>query len=120
MTEAKRRVKRGRALVAGTALALISGVAAANAAEYVVTISGDEGATFGGTCLLVSAHEPASYKASGTVPLQLAFAGDLISCAIQKKTGTGHLRIVIKNTAGHVVADSSQEQPFGVVLAAGR
>jgi hypothetical protein len=109
-----------QAIAAATALACILCVGPARAAEYTVTITGDDGASFGGTCLSVIAHQPASHPAAGTVPVTLELAGDLISCAIQKKTGTGHLRIMIKDATGQVVADSSQEQPFGVVLAAGR
>jgi len=90
------------------------------AADYAVTIGGDEGISFGGTCLLVTEGGYAKHEASGTVPLTLTFSGDLISCAIQKRTGSGHLRVVIRRAGGEVVADSSQEQPFGVILAAGR
>ena len=107
-------------MIAVAALALALPIGPAGATDYTVSITGDAGASFGGTCLSVTAHEPASHRAAGTVPLTLRLAGDLVSCAIQKKTGSGHLRIVITNARGEVVADSSQEQPFGVVLAAGR
>jgi hypothetical protein len=103
-----------------TALALMLSIGSADAADYTVTITGDDGTSVGGTCLSVTAQVPASHRASGPVPLTLRLAGDLVSCAIQKKTGSGHLRVVITNAGGAVVADSSQEQPFGVVLAAGR
>jgi hypothetical protein len=117
----RRPKTRGQGAVAAvTALALVLWFGPADAADYTITISGDAGASFGGTCLSVTAHQPASHRAAGTVPLTLRLAGDLVSCAIQKKTGSGHLRIVITNAHGEVVADSSQEQPFGVVLAAGR
>jgi hypothetical protein len=105
---------------AAAALALLLSIGSAGAADYTVTITGDDGTSVGGTCLSVTAQEPASHRASGAVPLTLRLAGDLVSCAIQKKTGPGHLRIIITNARGEVVADSSQEQPFGVVLAAGR
>jgi hypothetical protein len=108
------------ACAVATALALMLSIGPSRAADYTVTITGDDGTSVGGTCLSVTAQEPASHRASGTVPLTLRLAGDLVSCAIQKKTGSGHLRIVITNASGAVVADSSQEQPFGVVLAAGR
>jgi hypothetical protein len=108
------------AVIAATALAVLLPIEPAGAADYTVTITGDDGTAVGGTCLSVTAHQPASHGASGIVPLTLRLAGDLVSCAIQTKTGSGHLRIVITNARGEVVADSSQEQPFGVVLAAGR
>jgi len=117
--DAKRRTRLGRVLAAAL-LVCISCSGPASAAEYTVTISGDDGASFGGTCLSMTANQPTSHPASGSVPLTLRLVGDLVSCAIQKKTGSGHLRIVIRNAVGNVVADSAQEQPFGVVLAAGR
>ena len=101
-------------------LALLAGCDAAVGGEFTVEIGGAEGATFGGTCLLITADKNANHEASGTAPLTFEFAGDLISCAIQKKTGFGRLRIVIKDTSGHIVAQSSDVQPFGVVIAAGR
>jgi|ERR1051325_9914956 len=113
------RVQLGGIAAATTLLSLLTAVPVI-AGDYAVTISGDEGTSFGGTCLLMTANEYAKRQASGIVPLTLNFTGDLISCAIQKKTGTGHLRIVIRRAGGEIVADSSQEQPFGVVLAAGR
>jgi len=117
--DARRTTGRGRALAAATVLALGVWGAPACAGDFTVTITGDAGASFGGTCLTVTAREPASHRMSGPVPFTLRLSGDLVSCAIQRKT-PGHLRIVITNANGDVVADSSQEQPFGVVLAAGR
>jgi hypothetical protein len=90
------------------------------AGEYIVEISGTEGTAFGGTCLLITANNSTNYAASGSVPLTLAFSGDIISCAIQKKAGSGHLHVAIKHSGGHVVAESSKVLPFGVVIAAGR
>ena len=101
-------------------LALLAGHDAAIGGEFTVEIGGAEGATFGGTCLLITADKSANHEASGTAPLTFEFAGDLISCAIQKKSGPGQLRIVIKNISGQIVAQSSDVQPFGVVIAAGR
>jgi hypothetical protein len=101
-------------------LALLAGCDTALGSEFTVEIGGAEGATFGGTCLLITADRSANHAASGTAPLTFEFAGDLISCAIQKKSGSGQLRIVIKNISGQIVAQSSDVQPFGVVLAAGR
>jgi hypothetical protein len=90
------------------------------AGEYIVEISGTEGTVFGGTCLLITASHNTNHAASGSVPLTLAFSGDIISCGLQMKTPSGRLRIVIKNASGHVVAESSEVHPFGVVIAAGR
>lgn len=90
------------------------------AGEYSVEITGTEGTAFGGTCLLITANNNKNYAASGSVPLTLAFSGDIISCGLQMKTPAGHLRIVIKNADGRVVAESSAVHPFGVVIAAGR
>jgi hypothetical protein len=90
------------------------------AGEYTVEITGTAGTAFGGTCLLITANNNTNHAASGSVPLTLAFSGDIISCGLQIKTPSGHLRIVIKNADGHVVAESSAVQPFGVVIAAGR
>jgi hypothetical protein len=110
----------GQARTAIMVLALLAGCRTAVAGEFTVEIGGAEGATFGGTCLLITADKNANHAASGTVPLTFEFAGDLISCAIQKKSGPGQLRIVIKNISGQIVAQSSDVQPFGVVIAAGR
>jgi hypothetical protein len=109
-----------QAAAAIAVLALLAGRNAAVGGEFTVEIGGAEGATFGGTCLLITAGKTANHDTSGTVPLTFEFAGDLISCAIQKKAGPGQLRIVIKNTGGHIVGQSSDVQPFGVVIAAGR
>jgi len=50
-------------------------------------------------------------------PITLAFSGDLISCAIIRKSGSGELRVAIKSAGGRVVAESSDLLPFGVVIA---
>jgi len=111
-------IKQARAVM--VVFALLAGYDTAIGGEFTVEIGGAEGATFGGTCLLITADKSANHEASGTAPLTFEFAGDLISCAIQKKSGPGQLRIVIKNISGQIVAQSSDVQPFGVVIAAGR
>jgi hypothetical protein len=108
------------ASAAMTALALLAICETAIAGEFTVEIGGAEGTAFGGTCLLVSAGKNAKHETSGMVPLTFEFAGDIISCAIQRRGGSGELRIVIKDHGGRTVAESSQTQPFGVVMAAGR
>jgi len=117
--DANERARHGRTLLAA-ALVLAFWIGPACAADYTIRITGDDGATFGGTCLSMVAQQPSRQPASGTVPHTLQLSGDLVSCAIQKRTGSGHLRIVIRRAGGEVVADSTQQQPFGVVLAAGR
>ena len=111
-------IKQARA--ATMVLALLAGCDTAVGGEFTVEIGGAEGATFGGTCLLITADRTANHETSGTAPHTFEFAGDLISCAIQKKAGSGQLRIVIKNVSGQIVGQSSDVQPFGVVIAAGR
>lgn len=106
-------------LLAATALVLGSGPGLV-AGEYIVEIGGTEGAAFGGTCLLITANNGTSYVASGVVPLRLQFSGDIISCAIQRKTESAHLEMVIKDSTGSVVAASTESRPFGIVIAAGR
>jgi hypothetical protein len=106
-----------------TAVALLTGLVWCEpllAGDYVVEIGGADGATFGGTCLLISPDRTESRKASGTVPLTFELSADGISCAIQKKSGAGDLSLVIRGADGHVVARSSEVQPFGIVMAAGR
>jgi hypothetical protein len=88
--------------------------------EYIVEISGSDGTAFGGTCLLITANNNRNFSASGAVPLVFEFSGDVISCAIQRKTGNGDLRMVIRSSRGRVVAESSKVLPFGVIMAAGR
>ena len=88
--------------------------------DYVVQIGGTAGTPFAGTCLLVDGDGHTNHDAVGTVPLTLTFSGDLISCAIVRKTAAGEISMTIKTTDGRVVAESSQVQPFGVVMAAGR
>ena len=105
--------------MAAAALALASGRTLV-AGEYIVEIGGTEGTAFGGTCLLITANDRSSHAASGSVPLVLRFSGDVISCAVQRKTGAAHLRIVIRNSEGRVVGASTETLPFGVVTAAGR
>jgi hypothetical protein len=90
------------------------------AADCTVAIDGAAGATFGGTCLLVIAKEAARHTVSGPVPATFSFSGDIISCAVQKRTGHGALQVLIKGADGHVVAQSADVLPFGVVLAGGR
>lgn len=108
-----------RTLLAAAMLASMSGQTLV-AGEYIVEIAGTQGIVFGGTCLLVTADKTTNYPASGSPPLTLRFSGDLISCAIQRKAGAGTLRMVIRNAAGQVVAESSKVLPFGVVIAGGR
>ena len=88
--------------------------------EYIVDIGGTDGVVFGGTCLLITANNNTNHAASGSTPLTLKFSGDLISCAIQRKAGSGALHMTIRNAAGHVVAESSKALPFGVLIAGGR
>jgi hypothetical protein len=90
------------------------------AADYTVAIDGDAGATFAGTCLLVIAKEAARRTVTGPVPATFSFSGDIISCAVQKRTGRGALHVQITGADGHVVAQSADVLPFGVVLAGGR
>ena len=108
-----------QALLVGAALILPFSGETLIAADYTVEISGAEGAV-GGTCLLVTANQNAQRDVSGTVPLKFELSADVISCAVQRKAGSGYLHIAIRNPGGHVVAESSQLQPFGVVMAAGR
>ena len=110
----------GSALSAAAMLTLLSGSPCVRADDYLVQVGGTDGIPFGGTCLVVVGDSNTKHEAIGTVPLTLAFSGDLISCAIIRKAGAGHLRVVIKNTAGRLVAESSDIQPFGVVAAGGR
>ena len=110
----------GQTLSAATVLTLLSGHQPILAADYLVQIGGAEGTPFGGTCLVMTGDTHANHEAKGTVPRTLEFSGDLISCAIQKRGGNGDLRIVIKDTGGRIVAQSSSVQPFGVVMAGGR
>jgi len=105
---------------AAIVLTLLSGYEMLVAGEYTVEIAGPAGTAFGGTCLLIAASQNASHDVSGTVPRTLEFSGDLISCAIQRKSGSGGLHVVIKRPSGEVVAESSDVQPFGIVMAAGR
>lgn len=109
-----------RALSAAIVLSLMSGHQTLVAGEFTVEIAGVAGTAFGGTCLLIVASNNASHDVSGTVPRTLEFSADLISCAIQKKAGAGGLHMVIKRASGEVVAQSSDAQPFGVVMAGGR
>jgi hypothetical protein len=102
------------------AAASLSCGGAACASDYIVEIGGTPGTPFAGTCLLVKGDGHANHDAVGAVPLTLAFSGDIISCAIVRKTGAGELRMVIKSADGRLVAESSHAQPFGVVMAAGR
>jgi hypothetical protein len=90
------------------------------AGEFIVEIDGTQGTSFGGTCLVTTADQFKNHAASGSVPLTLEFPGDSISCAIQRKSGSGDLHMVIKNPGGRVVAETSEMLPFGVLLAAGR
>jgi hypothetical protein len=111
------------ALIAGPVSALLALLALGSpllAGEFKVDISGNAGTTTGGTCLVVSGKETRSHKASGAVPLSYVFSGDLISCAIQRKSGAGALRVTIKDASGRIVAESAETLPFGVIIAAGR
>ena len=109
-----------KVMCAAVLAAWLWGGRAARANDYVVEIGGTAGTSFAGTCLLVKGDGHANHDAVGTVPLTLTFSGDIISCAIVRKTAAGDIRMLIKTTEGRVVAESSQVQPFGVVMAAGR
>ena len=99
--------------------ALLLGADPLVAGEYTVEISGAAG-TVGGTCLCVTASQTEKREVSGTIPLKLELSGDLISCAILRKAEPGDLHLVIRNSGGRIVAESSEAQPFGVVMAAGK
>lgn len=98
----------------------VASVTPLRAADFTVAIEGDAGATFGGTCLLVIAKEAAKHAVTGAVPAIFSFSGDIISCAVQKRTGSGTLHVQITGADGHVVSKSDDVMPFGVVLAGGR
>jgi len=109
----------GRRLPAGIML-LLSTCGPVVAGDYIVEIGGTKGVPFGGTCLLIHGNDYTNHNATGTVPLKLVLSGDIISCAIQRKTPSGNLRILIRTTDGRIVDESSVVGPFGVVMAAGR
>jgi hypothetical protein len=113
-----RRILIRRILLAAALWALAS--AETRAGEFIVEIDGTQGTSFGGTCLVTTADQFKNHAASGSVPLTLEFPGDSISCAIQRKSGSGDLHMVIKIPGGRVVAETSEMLPFGVLLAAGR
>ena len=114
-----KRILVRRILLAAALWALASGETL-RAGEFRVEIDGTQGTTFGGTCLVTTADQFKNHAASGSVPLTLAFPGDSISCAIQRKSGAGDLHMVIRIPGGRVVAESSEALPFGVLIAAGR
>jgi hypothetical protein len=87
--------------------------------EYIVEVGGTPGTHFAGTCLLFKGRDHSSHAAAGKVPLKLAFSGDLISCAIQRKDADGAIHLSIVTQDGRTVAISAAPQPFGVVTAAG-
>jgi hypothetical protein len=90
------------------------------AGEYAVEVGGTRGIRIAGKCLLISEDKSTSHDVSGTVPLILEYSGDVISCALQRKAGTGTLQMVIKDKGGRLVAESSEMQPFGIIMAGGR
>lgn|GEM_PF-6315551 len=108
------------ALSAAALFGLLLGCDTAAAGDYLVELSGTEGAPFGGVCLTITGGTQASRPIAGTVPATFGLSGDIVSCAIQRKAGSGQLHMVIKNTDGRVVDESPAGQPFGLVMAAGR
>jgi len=111
---------RARSLAATAVLISLSCSGEVNAGEYIVKVAGVDGTAFAATCLLLSADQARRYDVTGTVPRALEYAGDLISCAIQRRAGAGALQVVITTPEGRTVAKSSGNQPFGVIMAAGR
>jgi len=111
------RMKRPCVMLAASAVILLG--ARAHASDFTVEIGGTRGTEFAGTCLLVSGKDHANRDAVGAVPLTLKFSGDIISCAIVRKTAAGQIRMTVKTAEGRLVAESA-EMPFGVVMAAGR
>jgi hypothetical protein len=107
---------------AGALLAVISGASAGLCGDYVVQITGPAETSVGGTCLTVTSDRNQSHIASGTVPLILHLPGDVVSCAVQKKTGSGSgpIQISIREANGRLVQQSAQTLPFGIVMAGGR
>jgi hypothetical protein len=107
-------------LSAATLLSLLLTCGTGVASDFIVEIGGTDGTPFGGTCLLVTGNSYVKHEAIGTTPLTLELSADVISCAIQRRGGSGDLRISIKDTSGRLVATSAGVQPFGVIMAAGR
>ena len=105
---------------AGALLAVISGASAGLCGDYVVQITGPADTPVGGTCLTVTSNRNQSHDASGIVPLTLHLPGDVISCAVQKKTGSDPIQISIREANGRLVQQSAKVLPFGVVIAGGR
>jgi hypothetical protein len=108
------------ALSAAALLILAFGCDGAAAGDYVVELSGTAGAPFGGVCLTITGGTHASSAVAGTVPGTFGLSGDTVSCAVQRKAGSGALHMVIRNADGRVVDQSPAAQPFGIVMAAGR
>jgi hypothetical protein len=101
-------------------LALLLACETVCAGDYVVEVSGTEGTPFGGVCLMITGDNHATRVVAGAAPRAFDLSGDIVSCAIQRKAGQGHLHVLIRNTDGRVVDESPGMLPFGVFTAAGR
>jgi|GEM_PF-4251157 len=87
-------------------------------ANFIVKVSGTSGLRFSGSCATTTISGTAISKSlDGVVPAEYTISGAIVSCAFQKQSAEGVLKVeIIKD--GKVVAQSDTSATYGVVSVA--
>ena len=101
-------------------LLLICGCAGVVESDFVIKVSGTSGLEFSGSYMVTMAGgESVSKSVDGIVPAQYTVRGTIVSCAFQKQSEAGTLRVEIAK-GGKVVSESETSAAYGVVSVATR
>jgi len=86
--------------------------------NFTIKVSGTSGLEFSGSYMTVMAGGSSTSKSvEGTVPAEYNVSGSIVSCAFQKQSEGGTLKVTIIE-GGKVVSESETSAAYGVVSAA--
>jgi len=86
--------------------------------DFIIEVSGTSGLQFSGSYMSVtSGGQSTSRSVDGIVPAQYSISGYIVSCAFQKKSEGGTLKVRILKD-GKVVSYSETSATYGVVSVA--
>lgn len=118
-TTIRGRVKRVLlcTLVLGLLLSMI-GCVGLMESDYTISVLGSDDLRFSGSYMVTTAGGKAmSRSVDGIVPAHYRVRGVIVSCAFQKQSELGSLRVVISK-GGKIVAQSETSAAYGVVSVA--
>lgn len=82
---------------------------------YTITIDGEAGTRFRGTCLAQHSKGEASQSIGGLVPQSLELAGSYVSCTVINSGNRGTVSLTIRGWDGSLAAQGSSDSPYGLI-----